>query len=453
MNSNSRKSPEAISSPSGTVRPTADQPTRGGKAARPDSAKGPKKALSLDWLIWPVVILADAVMLLNFITAPYYAQYVHGGSHSHVAWVGAAYWVAYAPWVLLTARLGGRFGLRTLSASGAIIIAIASTALAFSNSFTMVLLAMGLLGLGGGAMWPNIEAELSRGRQGTLLRRRLAFFNIMWCAGTALGPLVGGWIYPNVEALATGGANIFVPAFTASIIMSLATAALLFAWRPHIPKATEPGLQIRHDATPCPARLKAFMRMSFLANFLAYIVLGNMRQVYEGLAKFQWENAPQLHAWLLVLLAGASTLMFTFMFIAHRWAYRLKRLLFWQLAMAAGLIIVSMVAEPWMAAAGFLVMGIGTSFVYSGSLFYSVEGKTETDHMAGWHEAFIGLGSVAGILGMGHAPDLAAAIGITDQLWQLRSPYLLAAALVAVGVAVELWIYLTHKPQFDKTSS
>ena len=417
------------------------------------SASAATKVRSLDWLIWPVVILGDAVMLLNFVTAPYYTQYVLGGSHADLAWIGAAYWITYTPWVLATARLGGRFGPRKLSVIGAILIAAASVTMAASSSFICLLLAMGLLGLGGGAMWPNIEAELSRGRQGTLLRRRLAFFNIMWCAGTALGPLVGGWIYPHPEALAAGGAKIFLPAFVASVIMALITAALLVAWRPRLPTVAEVARHTTSEPPRCPARLKAFMRMSFLANFVAYIVLSNMRQVYEGLAKFQWaESAPQWHSWLLVLLATASTLMFAFLFIAHRWAYRLKRLLFWQLAMAAGLIIAAMFPSPWLAGIGFLIIGIGTSFVYSGSLFYSVEGKTETTHMAGWHEAFIGLGAVAGILGMGHAPDLVAALGISDPLWQLRSPYLLAAALVVVGVLAETWIYFTHRPDFTPSA-
>jgi MFS family permease len=401
------------------------------------------------WLIWPVVILADAVMLLNFVTAPYYTQYVLDGTHAHLAWIGAAYWITYAPWVLLSARLGGRFGLRKLSLLGAALVIAASLAMAMSSTFMGLLLAMALLGLGGGALWPNIEAELSRHREGALLRRRLACFNIMWCAGTILGPLVGGKIYPAPEALAAGGANIFLPAFAASVIMGLLMAALLAIWRPTPPSAKEIS-RVAADARPrCPQRLKAFMGMSFLANFLAYIVLGNMRQVYEGLAKHQWgTSAPHWHSWLLVLLASASTLMFIYLFVAHRWAYRLKRLLFWQLAMAAGLIIAAMFQEPLWAAAGFLIIGVGCSFVYSGSLFYSVEGRSEQTHMAGWHEAFIGLGAVAGILGMGHAPDLAALLGITDPLWQLRSPYLLAAGLVVVGVVLELFVYLKHRPQF-----
>lgn len=388
-------------------------------------------------------------MLLNFVTAPYYTQYVLGGSHADLAWIGAGYWLTYTPWVLLTARLGGRFGLRKLSVAGAALLVVASAAMAISTTFTGLLLAMALLGLGGGAMWPNIEAELSRGRQGTLLRRRLAFFNIMWCAGTALGPLVGGWIYPNQKALAAGGADIFLPAFIASAVMGLLTAVLLAVWRPHVPQQDEVRRHAAAESPHCPARLKAFMGMSFLANFVAYVVLGNMRQVYEGLAKFQWgENAPQWHSWLLVLLAGASTLMFTFLFLAHRWAYRLKRLLFWQLAMAGGLLAAALLADPLLAAAGFLLIGIATSFVYSGSLFYSVEGKTETTHMAGWHEAFIGLGSLVGILVMGHAPDMAAALGIGNEVWQLRSPYLLAAGLVTCGMTAQLLIYLRHRPDF-----
>jgi len=185
---------------------------------------------------------------------------------------------------------------------------------------------------------------------------------------------------------------------------------------------------------------------------MSYVVIGVLRQLYQRLASEQWkgDQPAQKDFYLLTALALASTLMFLAMFFAHRWPYRLKRLIFLQLAMVAAVAVVALTASFWLSLAAFLVIGVTSSFIYSGSLFYSIEGTTEASHMAGWHEGILGLGIACGLLLSGFSPSLLRLLGVENDYWLLRTPYLVAAGIFALGIVVQLVIYCRHRPQFAR---
>ena len=204
------------------------------------------------------------------------------------------------------------------------------------------------------------------------------------------------------------------------------------------------------DGAPDPVTLRAFLMMSYVANLMCYVVLGVLRQLYEALADFQWHGrgAAQIHSWLLVLLAGASCTTYAVLYFAHRWPYRLKRYVLYQAIMVCGLVLIATTGSVPLVAGGFALVGVATSFFYSGSLFYSIEGRAESKHMAGWHEMIIGMGNLGGLLLAGNVPTLLRSMGMTSNEWLIRSPYLVVAGLFAAGGALQLAIYAWHRRRF-----
>ena len=214
-----------------------------------------------------------------------------------------------------------------------------------------------------------------------------------------------------------------------------------------LPEADEVRRGLESEGRRDPVRLRAFWLMAFVANFMAYVVIGVLRHLYEKLASAQWADAGTAsgrHHTLLVIMAVSSVATYAVLVFAHRWHYRLKRHLAWQVALAGGLLLVSLTGDVVWAAVGFVVVGAATAFVYSGSLFYSIEGTDEHTHMAGWHEAVLGFGSMCGLLLSGYVPTVLGWLDISDREWSIRSPYLAAVAMFAVGIVIQLAIYISR---------
>lgn len=411
------------------------------------------RSRGFDAFIWLAVICGDAMMMLIFTSSAFLAKGRFDADSADLAYVGGAYWLVYVPMAPLWSRLGGRLGLRRVSLLGAGMVLAAAVALTMVSSFVAMVCVVGVLGFGASAMWPNIEAELALGREGPMLRRRLAFFNVMWNSGLILGPLLGMLVYPRLEAVAgaDGRALVNVAFYTASGL-GVGLVVCLALWRPTVPDADEVREHLEREGGRDPARLHAFWLMAFVANFMAYIVIGVLRHLYEDLASHLWaaeQAATWRHHALLTTMATASVLTYIVLCFAHRWHYRLKRHLAWQILLAGGLLLVALADDVMWAGVGFVVIGAGTAFVYSGSLFYSIEGKDTRTHMAGWHEAVLGLGSLSGLLLAGHVPGLLSRLGVTDGDVLVRSPYVAAVVLFGIGILVQLWIYAHHARRFS----
>lgn len=410
-----------------------------------------------DALVFLAVLLGDATMLLIFTASGFLALWRFNASQADLAYVGAAYWLLYAPLSPLWARLGGRVGAHKVVIISALGVLAATLLLPLVTGLWQLVAAIALLGVAASAMWPNIEAELARGREGPLLRRRLTVFNVMWTCGLLVGPLLGMLIYPEEkEARGPGGRDLINVAFHTASLLAVGMVLGLLAWRPRVPNAAEVQLHLQGDGGRDPVRLRTFWLMAFVANFMCFVVLGVVRHLYENLAAHQWagqqEASRRLHA-LLAIMAAAGAVTYAVLYFAHRWHYRLKRHLFWQVALAGGLLLVALAgADLLWSVVGFIIIGVGASFIYSASLFYSMEGKDETSHMAGWHEAVLAGGSLFGLLLTGHVPDLLSALGVENEYWQVRSPYLAAAVIFALGIAVQWAIHAAHRRRFAPQS-
>jgi MFS family permease len=408
-----------------------------------------------DGLVWPAVILGDAVLLLNAPTTSFLAIQKMGAKHHDLAIISAAGSLVYALCCPIAAAIGARVGKRRMFLAGMVVYATWGLALSQAGSIAQLALCQAYMGLGGAILWPNLEAELSRGREGPLLRKRLSIFNAMWCVGTVLGPFAGIWLYPKqAVALGAGGRAAINTAYYASVLLGASALTLLWLWRVRIPEPREAASEAGYEAPHDPARLKAFRMMAYVGNFMCYMVLGVLRNLYEALAKHQWahQEAATIYFWLLVDLAASGTAMFVALYFLHRWSYRLKRHLGSQAAMGAAMLLVALSSNVAWLALAFMVIGLASSFTYSGSLFYSIEGKDESSHMAGWHEAVLGAGGACGLLVSGFMPMLMERFGV-GEYWLMRSPYLLTTALFAVGIVVQASIYLSHRPKFTPAAA
>lgn len=115
-----------------------------------------------------------------------------GASINQILWVTSAYLLAYAVPLLITGRLGDRFGPKTLYQTGLVIFTLASAWCGLSGSIGMLITARAFQGLGASMMTPQTMTVITRtfppNRRGTAMG--------MWgaVAGVAMlvGPILGG---------------------------------------------------------------------------------------------------------------------------------------------------------------------------------------------------------------------------------------------------------------------
>lgn len=147
----------------------------------------------------------------------------------NVVWVTSAYLLTYAVPLLVTGRLGDRFGPKNVYLVGLAIFTLASLACGLASSLEMLIVARAIQGLGAALMTPQTMAVITR----TFPPQRRGAAMGLWGAtagvATLVGPLAGGLL---VDGL--GWEWIFFINIPVGIIGFIAAVVLV----PQLPKTS-----------------------------------------------------------------------------------------------------------------------------------------------------------------------------------------------------------------------
>ncbi|GAA1775532.1 MFS transporter [Nocardioides hankookensis] len=109
-----------------------------------------------------------------------------------VVWVSSAYLLAYAVPVLITGRLGDRFGPRRLYLFGLTVFTLASLWCGLTGSIEMLILARTVQGLGAAFMTPQTMAIITRIFPAAERGKAMALWGATSGVSMVVGPLLGG---------------------------------------------------------------------------------------------------------------------------------------------------------------------------------------------------------------------------------------------------------------------
>ncbi len=141
----------------------------------------------------------------------------------NVVWVTSAYLLAYAVPLLITGRLGDRFGPKRIYLIGLVVFTLASLWCGFSGTLEMLILARAVQGLGAALMTPQTMAVITRTFPPDRRGAAMGLWGATAGVATLVGPLAGGllvdgfgweWIFfinVPVGIVAFVMASVFVP--------------------------------------------------------------------------------------------------------------------------------------------------------------------------------------------------------------------------------------------------
>jgi EmrB/QacA subfamily drug resistance transporter len=113
-------------------------------------------------------------------------------SVNQVVWVSSAYMLAYAVPVLITGRLGDRYGSKRLYLAGLTVFTLASLWCGLSNSIEMLIIARVVQGLGASMITPQTMAIITRIFKAAERGKAMALWGATAGVAMVVGPILGG---------------------------------------------------------------------------------------------------------------------------------------------------------------------------------------------------------------------------------------------------------------------
>ena len=174
------------------------------------------------WTILPGLCLGFFMIMIDMtivnIAVPTLVSTFHTGITA-VGWVNSAYLLTFAVLLLVTGRLGDRYGPRPVFVAGLVVFTLASAACGLAPSIGWLIAARAVQGVGGAMMTPQTMAMITRVFPPRTRGAALGLWGSVAGVATIAGPLLGGVLVESA-----GWEWIFyvnVPVGVAALIFSL----------------------------------------------------------------------------------------------------------------------------------------------------------------------------------------------------------------------------------------
>jgi len=357
------------------------------------------------FLLCAVAFLADVAAGLVVIALPFAATRL-GAELGPVGLIGGLYMGAYALACLAAGPFIDRFRPGGVLVAGQFVQAAVSIGIALTGRLSVLIVLVGAYGVLMVTVWPPLMSWLAHGHEGASLNRRIGWFNVSWCSGLVVGPVLGGRLYEL------------------SPIAPFIAAAIVLAIRPRgAPCPAAPAPVLRPDAA-------VFRLMARISVVVCTAIAGMQRFQVFGLAE---ALEVRKATWGLVMAGMSLANMAGFLLLGrtHRWHYRPAVL--WgaqiMLAVATVSLVLARAAGHRGSVAG--ITGLCGSVAYSSSLYYGVSSGQRRGALTAVHEMLLSAGFVIGAIGS----------GAMSQRFDLWTPYPTAAVVLGCAVLAQVILY------------
>ena len=206
-------------------------------------------------------------------------------------------------------RLSDRVPRLLLARLGCILFAVGCLLILRAPSVAQILPVLPLVGLGMGFFWPPIQAAMADEGNTRALEKNIGLFNVYWSTGKAMGFLVAGSLYAW-----SGGGPILLLASAVMLVMMLVIPRKRVGVPDEVDDDRAGFSQIRSQD------LRAFLRMAWVANAIAFGVVHTLNTQYPKLM-VEIGLGPRSFGVYLSLIFLVQTLAFLLLRTYQGWKF------------------------------------------------------------------------------------------------------------------------------------
>ena len=351
----------------------------------------------------------------------WHAEKAYQVGYEILGYLGAAGAFAYAPLTLVAGWLSDKMEPEKIFRSAIVSFLACLGFLLFMDSIVGLFIAVSWVAASFAFFWAPIQNKLSTFTTESSLGPILGVFNICWCCGVFVGPIISSWAY---------SVSGFYGSLAASGIIITAALFILVPAFPGtmLPPNPEPPLNNHNNSRYA----LMFLSIARLAVFAGYFAVTGITRLFPRFATHFGIDVVTAGTLVSVIFA-AQTLTFLILRYTSRWQYSFKTLVALQIAAVAGLVLIPFTRS--MLLIGMILCSVGAliGLVYYSSLFYALALRDKAGRRSGIHEAMVGSGAAIGPLLGGWTGSL------TGQPW---SPFIIGAGIIIAALTVEIIFFM-----------
>ena len=358
-----------------------------------------------------------------------------GASPLVIGVTASAYRLLYVFFCQFFGKLSDRVSRKKLTQMACLSFAVLHFFVPFCRSLYQLIILFPLTGIILAALWPAFEAWIGDRRDGRPLAKRISIFNLFWTGGLMIGYLGGGYIGY------LGGVQSRPLFYFASISALCAAAMLTIQPDPRSERqeaeSKEQKSASREQCAPDRQLVTRYLHLSWLANAISYFALSMIRYIFPKYIYQQVNElgitlrmAPLMSGLLILCQVAAQFFMFFILGTTEKWRLKFAPLVIFQILGSLGFLFIWFSNSPAFWAIGLILIGLNIGVTYSSSMYYGLYESADPGNKSGWHESILHSGTVIG-------PSIGGALA---SYANLKSPYLLCAAAIVVGIPIQLFI-------------
>ena len=337
---------------------------------------------------------------------------------------GAAFQICYIPSCILHSLFSKHINRRRSIVAASVIYPLIILGFILTHKISFIILLCGLLGMVLSMFWPTYETHITVNLDQCRATKNLQRFNIGWSSGSVLGCLMGGILF-NINAKGV---------FYFDFIISLMAMYFIFHYIQENPIEKTSRIHIRQGDSPESSKAegrnaKQFLIFGWMGVFVVWFCIGIIVWLFPKFA-IDVGMSASIIGFLRATLGAFQAIIFFILGLNQRWQYSFPHLAVYELMLIAGFGILIMTSAVAWWTLSFALIGIAAGFVYSSSLFYSSQARTEKSEKTGFHEAVVMSGALFGTF-FG---------GIISKAFSATAAYSMCIGLMTLCIILQLFL-------------
>jgi len=339
--------------------------------------------------------------------------------------LGGIHAAAYVFTCLSFRGLSRKFGIRSLALLSLGINGSLLVILGFVREPVIFLSIFTLHGASMGLFWPAVEAEIGSAKEAHRLSERVGLFNISWCTGLGIAPLLGLLLWQ--------GLGHRWPFF----FSGLCSFALIPLFKNPVNRRV--SATIERPSVKISPEQRIFILVCWMASFLVFFSTSTIQYIFPEL---KMNLGVSDSSWALLLFALSIPQLATFWIMrrSKRWHFRFSPIILAQVLFAPALLMIILSEALFVLFLAFAVAGIAVGITFSASLYYSLLEHHDHHVRTGFLEGVVSTGSVLGPIVSGSLTGLL--LGEA-----LKAPYIVSLAVLLTGLTIEIAIISKWKSE------